>query len=89
MRKPEPPAGAPEEDQEIRAIVMQVEFSKTQRFIVTLDNGQVWRQIEGDVTRAHFHKSGDAVTVSHGVFGSYVLVIDGHNLGMFKVHRVR
>ena len=89
VRKPEPPPDAPKEIQEIKAIVTQVEFSRTNRFIVTLDNGQVWRQIEGDVAKAHFHKSGDAVTVAHGVFGSYVLTLDGHDLGLFRVRRVR
>jgi tRNA-dihydrouridine synthase len=45
--------------------------------VVTLDNGQVWRQAE---TRASFEAhAGDAVTVSSGAIGSFWLATDVHN----------
>ncbi len=89
MRSSQPDRETSNEFHELRATITQVEFSKTNRFIVTLDNGQVWRQIEGDLSKARFHKSGDAVTISRGVFGSYNLSLDEHDVGLFKVHRIR
>ncbi len=60
------------------------------KFIVFLDNGQVWRQQDGDSDRAHF--SGDPrdnkVLISRGAFGSYNLQLnDAHH--QFKVVRVK
>ena len=60
------------------------------KFIVFLDNGQVWREQDGDNDRAHF--SGDPkdnkVTISRGAFGSYNMAInDAHH--QFKVIRVK
>ncbi len=89
IRKPETVNGEPKDVDEIRATVTQVEFSPTNRFIVTLDNGQVWRQIDGDSTKARFRKGGDAVTISRGLFSSYNLSIDGHDIGLYKVRRIR
>lgn len=88
MRKPEPERGAPKEIDEIKATITQVEFSQNNRFIVTLDNGQVWRQIEADSTKARFRKSGEAVTISRGVLGSYNLTLDEHAV-LYKVRRLR
>jgi hypothetical protein len=89
MRKPEPERGAPADVDEIKGTVTQVVFSPYNRFTVTLDNGQVWRQIDADTAKARFHKNGDAVTISRGAIGSYNLCLDGHEFVIFKVHRVR
>jgi hypothetical protein len=43
-----------------------------ERFVVTLDNGQVWEQLERD--RAAEVKVGDRVTVRKAMLGSFVLV---------------
>lgn len=74
---------------EMRAGVTKVEFGPSGRFTVTLDNGQVWRQIEADSGHARFaKKGGDRVTISHGMLGSYNLVIEGRAM-LFKVKRLK
>ena len=89
IRKGDTPEERAQEVDEIKAKVVTADFSPTNRFTVTLDNGQVWRQIEADSGKARLHKSGgDTVEISRGMLGSYNLVIDGVNL-LFKVRRVR
>jgi len=89
MRKPEPDSAAPQDVDEIKAKVTEVVFSPHDRFTVTLDNGQVWRQIDADAVKARFHKAGDAVTIARGAIGSYNLTVDGHDFVIYKVHRMR
>jgi hypothetical protein len=85
-------AGEPAEPaplDEIRATVTAATYTRDGHFTVTLGNGQVWQQIEGDTGVARFkNKGGDVVTISRGVLGSYNLVVEGHNL-LFKVRRLR
>ncbi|HTQ13400.1 MAG TPA: hypothetical protein VMH86_05945 [Rhizomicrobium sp.] len=74
----------------ITAGVTDYSYNPFGKFIVFLDNGQVWRQQEGESDRAHF--SGDPkdnkVTITRGAFGSYNLAInDSHH--QFKVVRVK
>ena len=82
---PPPPA----EVAEITAVVR--EFSKTARgrAVFVLDNGQIWRQLDGDTTVVYEPDPGKAlnVTISHGMFGSYNLTIAGRN-GVVKVRRI-
>lgn len=74
---------------EIRANVTAVSYGPTGHFTVTLANGQVWRQIPGDVGVARFkRKGGDVVTISRGALGSYNLVVEGRK-ALFKVNRVQ
>jgi len=58
-------------------------------FTVTLANGQVWRQLEGDSSTAHWRKpaSSYAVSITGGAFGSYNFAVKG-SPGKFKVRRV-
>jgi hypothetical protein len=58
-------------------------------FTMTLANGQVWRQIEGDTAFAKFKAPAGNyfVTIQHGFFGSYNLTIKGVP-GLFRVHRI-
>lgn len=89
IRKPDTPEARAQEVDEIKAKVATVNFSPSNRFTVTLDNGQVWRQIEADTSQARFHKgAGDKVEISRGMLGSYNLVIEGVNM-LYKVRRVR
>ena len=70
---------------EFTAHIASISRNAAGRAVVTLDNGQVWRQSE---TRASFEASaGDAVTISSGVLGSYWLVTSVHN--RTRVERVR
>jgi hypothetical protein len=78
----------PAEDvEEIHAKVTAVTFAANGRFTVTLDNGQVWRQTQGETERFRFSKTGgDAVTISRGFWHSYNLVLDD-GAGPYKVVR--
>jgi len=67
------------------------EFSKTVRgrAVFVLDNGQTWRQLEGDDAQVLEPQPGTAlrVTIERGLFGSYNLTIEGRN-GLVRVRRV-
>jgi hypothetical protein len=60
------------------------------KFIVFLDNGQVWRQLDSDTGVASFMRAAkdNEVTVSRGLFGSYNLKINDGN-GTYKVKRIK
>jgi hypothetical protein len=74
----------------ITAGVTDVAYTAFGKFIVFLDNGQVWRQIEGDADHAVFKKPAKAnkVTIGRGMIGSYNLTINDSDR-VFKVTRVR
>ena len=59
-------------------------------FSVTLSNGEVWRQVEGDSNFAHWRgpASNYVVIVRSGAFGSSNLQVQGQST-TFKVERVR
>jgi hypothetical protein len=59
-------------------------------FTATLDNGQVWRQMPGDVQKARWKKpaAGYAVTVARGALGSTNFSVQDQPI-LFKVERVR
>jgi len=79
-----------EEIDSISAGVTEVAFTPVGQFIVFLDNGQVWRQLQGDSDRAHFRSNpkDNKVTISRGALGSYNLAINGSDR-IFKVTRVK
>jgi len=80
---------APEPLDHITAAVTGVAISGNGKFTVTLDNGQMWKQIDGDTGIAQFSKrGGDRVTISRGFLGSYNLVVAGKT-AMFKVKRIQ
>jgi len=67
------------------------EFSRfTRMFTVTLANGQVWRQLSGDTSYAHWNKPPGSylVTIRHGAFRSFNLQVKDIPT-LFKVQRVR
>jgi hypothetical protein len=67
------------------------EFSRTTRgrALFVLDNGQTWRQLEGDDAQIVEPAAGTLlkVTIARGAFGSYNLTIEGRN-GLIRVRRV-
>jgi hypothetical protein len=65
-------------------------FDGSGRFTVTLDNGQVWRQMPGDVKKARWTKSAHSyvVTLNSGALGSTNFTVRGMP-GVFKVEQVR
>ncbi|MGB8601869.1 MAG: hypothetical protein WCD42_06705, partial [Rhizomicrobium sp.] len=73
--------------------VKEVHYSRLGTFTVTLQNGQVWQQLNGDPDKAHFAAfdgNGDptTVTIERAILGSYNLSINGHGR-IFKVKRVK
>lgn len=59
-----------EEVSEITAVVGKVEKAPKGKLIITLDDGQVWRQTDGASYRL---KSGDTVIISRGTLGAFYL----------------
>lgn len=87
------PQPAPEEGQVVESIAADVtDFAKTPygKFIVFLDNGQVWRQLDSDTGTAHFDRDPKAnkVIISRGLLGSYNLKVNDQN-ATFKVKRLK
>ena len=84
------PEPSPNEVTEISSNVL--EFAKTARgkALFVLENGQVWRQIDGDSTDVYAPAGGETmkVTIDTGVFNSYNLVIVGRR-GLIKVTRLK
>ena len=58
---------------ELDAHIAKIAQAPDRRVVFTLDNAQVWRQLnlEGEMLA----KAGDAVTISRGILGSYWLQI--------------
>ncbi|MBI3675340.1 MAG: hypothetical protein HY243_01825 [Proteobacteria bacterium] len=74
----------------ISAGVTEYAFTPFGKFVVILDDGQVWKQIEGDSDLARFKKTptDNKVTISRGFMGSYSLTING-SAKVYKVTRVK
>jgi hypothetical protein len=86
--EPVPPP-APEALDSITAKVSDFALNPFGRFVVFLDNGQVWQQIPGDDDRAHFRKGrNETVVISRGMLGSYNLVVNDSGPA-FKVRRIK
>lgn len=87
-----PAAAAPPEPQaldSITAVVTDYSFNHYGRFLVILDNGQIWRQLASDTVKAHFGKDEkNTVTISRGFIGSYNLTINDSSI-VFKVERLK
>jgi hypothetical protein len=97
LQPPPPPPGTPRTAENtpppviesITATVTDYSFNPYDKFVVFLDNGQIWKQLEGDTgTKARFVKGGtNVVVVSRGFIGSYNMTInDGP---AYKVTRVK
>lgn len=85
------PSAAPEEGlTEITAAV--IEFARTPRgkSVFILDNGQVWRQLDGDSVEVFDPAPGTTmkVTIEQGALGSYNLTIEGRR-SFIKVSRLK
>lgn len=74
----------------ISARMISYAFNKDHRFTVTLDNGQVWQQIEGDDVLANWSGSPRkySVAIARGLFGSYNLRVL-KNGGLYRVRRLQ
>ena len=74
----------------ITAGVTEYAYNPFGKFVVFLDNGQVWKQVPGDADRARFERKAadNTVTISRGFIGSYNLAINGSNR-IYKVTRIK
>jgi len=75
------------EPEYILATVTSFSFNAIKHFTVTLDNGQVWRQLESD-TAAPRLKGRETVRIVRGFLDSYSLSIEGV-WGTYKVKRIK
>ena len=85
-----PPAPRADEVTQISAEVLELGRTARGRALFILDNGQTWRQLDGDDSEVHDPPPGKPlkVTIEKGVFDSYNLIVDGRN-GLTKVRRVK
>ncbi len=95
LMPPKPPPGQvavnqpPQEIDSIAASVRDWSFNAHNKFIVVLDNGQIWQQLESDAGNAHFMKNAkNRVTISRGFMGSYDLVVNDASV-LYKVRRLK
>jgi hypothetical protein len=84
-----PPAQAPQVEK-ITATVRELSKTPRGQAVFVLDNGQTWRQLDGDDVRVMERPAGESmkVTIERGVFGNYNLLIDGRN-GLIRVQRIQ
>lgn len=84
--------GKPQPQKELDQIVATVrELSRTARgrTLFVLDNGQTWRQLDGDDAQVTEPAAGNPmkVTIARGFLGNYNLTIEGRN-GLIRVRRL-
>lgn len=74
---------------QITAKVAKVSYNFFHIFTVTLDNGQVWRQMDSDSSIAQFKTDKpEVVTISRGFLDSFHLAIRGR-WGLYAVKRIK
>ena len=85
-----PPPPRPDEVTQIRATVLELAKTARGRAVFILDNGQTWRQIDGDDTDVREPLPGKTmkVTIAAALLNSYSLTIEGRN-GLIKVQRLK
>ena len=73
----------------ITATVSDYSFNPYGKFMVVLENGQIWRQLQGDSGTAHFNKGEkNTVVIERGMLGSYNLTIND-SVKTYKVERLK
>ncbi len=84
--KPPPPPKITQ----ITATVLELARTARGRALFILDNGQVWRQLDGDDTDVQDPQPGKPmkIAIGRGLIGTYSLTIEGRN-GLIRVRRVK
>jgi hypothetical protein len=77
----------PQQPESMTAKVAQVRWNAFKHFSVTLDNGQVWRQLDSDTAVARID-SAATVKITRGFLDSYSLSVEG-TWGIYKVKRIK
>jgi len=77
-------------DEVLFAKPVDITYDALGRFMVVLDNGQIWRQIEGDSTTSRFKRNAaeNEIRIERGSLGSYNLFINDLNRSV-KVRRIK
>lgn len=84
----EKPVQVPEEAATVQARIVESRKSGGGLYVITLDNGQVWRHESGSMEP--YLKAGEAVTISKGALGSHRLTLDSSkSKNWVRVTRVR
>jgi hypothetical protein len=83
-RQPEPELAG------VAAGVIELAYTVRGKAVFILDNGQVWRQIDADITQVRDPSPNERmkVRIEEGAMGSYNLMIEGRT-GMVKVTRLK
>jgi hypothetical protein len=72
----------------IESAVVGFDVNARGKFVVTLANGQIWKQIDGDDAVTRPRKSARSVIIERAVFSSYALTFNDSSQ-RFKVARVQ
>lgn len=64
-----------EQSPDVNAVAVKITRNRFGKYTVTLDNGQVWRQIQGDTTRLFISEEEPVIRIRRGSFGSYTLKV--------------
>ena len=88
--RPPTPVASEHDITSISASVTEFAKNAYGRGLFVLDNGQIWKQIDGDNTEVEDFREGEKpkVTIETGSFGGYSLTIVGRT-GIIKVRRVK
>jgi len=86
-RLPRTASAAPRRAQELTAGIAGITYDARGRFTITLDNGEVWRQLEGDTAVLQGARN-STVRISRGALGSYDLNVVGRNAS-YRVLRLQ
>ncbi len=79
----------PQPLEEIRSDIVSFAYAPNGKFIVTLANGQVWRQIDADSGTVRLSNGKHYVaTISRGALGSYNFTLDDGDM-LHKVKRLK
>jgi hypothetical protein len=82
--------GAPPEISEISAKVVEYAKNAYGKSLFILDNGQVWKQVDGDTTEI-YHRASDgpmSIRIEKAIMGSFSLYVEGQSKKL-KVRRVK
>jgi hypothetical protein len=79
-----------DEVEEINGVAIEIGRNNRGKLFVILDNGQVWRQIDGDGSSPYFPKTAEGlpITIKKGALGSYFVKI-GKAKDTFKANRIK
>jgi hypothetical protein len=76
---------------QLRAIATSITTSKSGKYIIVLENGQVWRQISGDTNKLRVRRgaeSGQEVVIKKRSLGAHALLLSNSKLSIL-VRRVK